>query len=1335
MNIKNISFGGKLKAPLCLSLLLLLVIPVSAATVTKTWTFASGAETFVSSTGAQSTAAWDGTTGNPAGALYTRINGRNVSNANYWEWTGTFENMGVPAGATVTGIQLVGGYTRCTVYNRGAPSTAGPWELRDNTGATVLATLYGGRTFTGTDPSWVAASGTLQPLSSLPSATSVLLRLNNTLSTSFSRRAEVRLYDDQVSVRITYTPPATTTIGNGADPSNAALCPDGPATMLDAFTLQTDSGTDTVTAVTVSLAAGSSSGISLVEITNDAGGTVYGAASNPASDTVSIPLGTNINVTTTLTQYKVRITPKSAAAMPAPPGSTYIVTGTITAVTCTNTQAYSDAASATVTIDNLSPSDATWGVITPGDTQIVLNWTNPGDADFAEVVILRSTSAISDTPSEGATYIAGNTIGASTVRYVGSLQTFVDTGLTNGQAYYYKIFAKDNCGNYATGVQAGPYTPASAVVITGVPTATSVLCNQVTISAPFAGDNNNNSTTTVSVGPSATGPWTAVCSNLAGPSPRTCTDSTVAASTTYYYEVTFSDADGISGTNPQVVGPVTTPVCSPKDTTITGNTATVNSCKQITAVTEFTGDANGNSSTQVEYGTTATGPWTVSCATLTGPSPRQCIISGLSPSISYWVRFTYTDVDGVTGTNPEVVGPFTTTACGADQVPPTVLFVAPARNAVVGGIDRAKVQVFDAGDPAPTVEWSVDGSAFSPASLNGNYNCGTNCGIYGFNLDVTALGNGSHTLAARATDAAGNVTTVDMAIRVNNKGTAAGGEGTLLRRTHGSEMCTDCHNLETHSSQYTSTKYGSWALDCLTCHTPHKTRNIYLIRESLRTPNSGVKTIDFHVDDKAGGTNPQDSYLGAYTVDANATPTDDGICEACHTKTIHYRNDTSGGDHTHNQGTRCINCHKHKNGFAGSGNCLACHGKSGEPGTTGPHNLRPVLPDFSLQSHHVGNGSATMGGTLTNFDCVVCHAEGKVVAGPAIIVTGQHMNGVIDLRNADSTTAYYSYDKSGMPAGAANWNSGNAVWRTQTSTNLDPFCLSCHDSNGASVTFNAADGGSPSNPFGDAGITNEVDQQNRGGVVDIKSMISGNPPTKGTFARHAIRGQSTSIYTVYTGLGGGNSTIYDAGGFTSMGTDEKGNPNWNDTSVMGCADCHTVDGANGASGNAHGSTSEYLLKDASGTATEGNSIATYVCERCHKPVAWGFAVHGDGSAMYIDSTNLTGTARIAGNNGSIFGIACLNCHGGANSNGENPPTKAGFGRIHGTDQVFNNGAGGTRNAYRFMNGGGLRFYDPGGWTGTAVTCYTLGSADGYSSCTRHSGGRGGTKPFSRPLNY
>ena len=56
------------------------------------------------------------------------------------------------------------------------------------------------------------------------------------------------------AVGVSIKPAPTTTLGNGTDPSNASLAPGGSATMADAFTLQTSSGSDSITAATITLA-------------------------------------------------------------------------------------------------------------------------------------------------------------------------------------------------------------------------------------------------------------------------------------------------------------------------------------------------------------------------------------------------------------------------------------------------------------------------------------------------------------------------------------------------------------------------------------------------------------------------------------------------------------------------------------------------------------------------------------------------------------------------------------------------------------------------------------------------------------------------------------------------------------------------------------------------------------------------------------------------------------------------------------------------------------------------------------------------------------------------
>ena len=375
--------------------------------------------------------------------------------------------------------------------------------------------------------------------------------------------------------------PPSTTVGDGTEPGNTAqLCPGNPA-LLDGFTLRTNGGTDALTSVTISLATGAGAALSSVEIRNGADTAGYGSVA-PTGDAPVVTV-TGLSSTATQTAYAVKVTAKAHSALAA---GSYTFTGTVTAIghDAAYGVTYSDATSATVTVDNAAPAEAAWGLVSPGDGQVTLNWTNPG-GDFTEVVILRNTGPISDAPVEGLTYTAGTPVGTSTVVYAGALQTFTNTLLTNGTDYYFKIFARDACGNYTAGVQTGPHRPAAPAppVSPAPPTATADSCTQVTVRAPFTGDTyTSNSTTAFARGASAGGPFTplAGCGAVGGASPRACVDGTTAALTTYYYQVDFTDPDGVLGADPQVVS-VTTPRC--------GYTLTVASAGAVTATTPAPG--------------------------------------------------------------------------------------------------------------------------------------------------------------------------------------------------------------------------------------------------------------------------------------------------------------------------------------------------------------------------------------------------------------------------------------------------------------------------------------------------------------------------------------------------------------------------------------------------------------------------------------------------------------------------------------------------------------------------------------------------------------------------
>ncbi len=308
--------------------------------------------------------------------------------------------------------------------------------------------------------------------------------------------------------------------------------------------------------------SGNSGGLSLVEITNSAGNTTYCSQADPSSAAVALT-SCGIPVTTTSTSFKIRVTPKSHINMLAPPGSTYSVTGTVTSFTSTNSQSGTDTDSATVTIDNASPANITAASGSPGDTQVSLSWTNPVDSDFHSAIVLRrSGTATSDTPTEGTTYIVDNTIGASMVACIVTSPTAgcTDTGLTNGTVYHYRIYTKDSNGNYSdTGVvpTGSPFTPAPSAdttapaavsnLATGAATTSSIV---VTWTAP--GDDNNTGTATTydlrySTSLITSGNFDSATAVTGEPTPsvagssETKTVTGLSASTTYYFALKTAD--------------------------------------------------------------------------------------------------------------------------------------------------------------------------------------------------------------------------------------------------------------------------------------------------------------------------------------------------------------------------------------------------------------------------------------------------------------------------------------------------------------------------------------------------------------------------------------------------------------------------------------------------------------------------------------------------------------------------------------------------------------------------------------------------------------------------
>jgi hypothetical protein len=187
----------------------------------------------------------------------------------------------------------------------------------------------------------------------------------------------------------------TTTLATSTDPAAATIAPGAPATDVDLFTLQTNNSTESITSVTVNLST--NNGVGRLAITDNAN-TELGFTTSPVSGSNTISV-TGMSASTTLTSFKVRITPATHTLMPAVPGANYAITAPVTAWAGTYTHAGSDTNPNALTIDNLSPNSATAVSGSSGNSKANLNWTTSSSTDSPPRLVRCSTAGLPDLPA------------------------------------------------------------------------------------------------------------------------------------------------------------------------------------------------------------------------------------------------------------------------------------------------------------------------------------------------------------------------------------------------------------------------------------------------------------------------------------------------------------------------------------------------------------------------------------------------------------------------------------------------------------------------------------------------------------------------------------------------------------------------------------------------------------------------------------------------------------------------------------------------------------------------------------------------------------------------
>lgn len=184
---------------------------------------------------------------------------------------------------------------------------------------------------------------------------------------------------------------------------------------------------------------------------------------------------------------------------------------------------YSPGASANATPFDPPPGNVSVTNFNYASGMVTMTWTNPSDADFAGVRVIRKTGGSPSGPGDGSIVLQG----------LGT--TYTDTYLTNNYTYCYGFYPYDTLGSYATGVVYCAYPGISYPVVWNFSGGN----QQVSFSWTASSTSNSAGIRVVrKIGsyPTSIYDGTVVMNQAATPSSSgTFTDTNVSNGTAYYY--------------------------------------------------------------------------------------------------------------------------------------------------------------------------------------------------------------------------------------------------------------------------------------------------------------------------------------------------------------------------------------------------------------------------------------------------------------------------------------------------------------------------------------------------------------------------------------------------------------------------------------------------------------------------------------------------------------------------------------------------------------------------------------------------------------------------------
>ncbi|MDE1829113.1 MAG: fibronectin type III domain-containing protein, partial [Thaumarchaeota archaeon] len=184
------------------------------------------------------------------------------------------------------------------------------------------------------------------------------------------------------------------------------------------------------------------------------------------------------------------------------------------------------------------PSAPTGLTANTGNAQAVLSWIAPssnGGSAISGYNVYRGTTSGGENTTPIATGIAST--------------TYTDTGLTNGQVYYYVVKAVNSIGTSSSSNEAN-VTPVTSVTAPSAPTgltANAASSSQINLNWTAPTNNGGSAITGYKIDRSIDGgtTWSNIVSNTASTS-TTYTDTNLSSSTTYTYQVSSINSVGTS---------------------------------------------------------------------------------------------------------------------------------------------------------------------------------------------------------------------------------------------------------------------------------------------------------------------------------------------------------------------------------------------------------------------------------------------------------------------------------------------------------------------------------------------------------------------------------------------------------------------------------------------------------------------------------------------------------------------------------------------------------------------------------------------------------------------